>query len=65
MKSNPINSIDNKYSKNTDLRLIELIETCTQFNKIPLSSLKSVQIQKNFYYLDFYFQENFIPKYII
>ena len=40
MNSYPINSIDKKYCKFSDVQLLEALETCSQCKNIPLPTYK-------------------------
>ena len=61
-KKYPIDSIDKKLCKYTDLSLLELLDTCSQCNKIPLPSYKSKQNPKYIYCRNCYNQKNYDPK---
>ena len=63
-KSYPINSLDQKYCKYSDMRLFKYLENCTFCKKIPLPNYKSVENQKNTFCLDCYNQKN-VPKNLI
>ena len=64
-KSYPINSLDQKYCKYSDVRLLKFLETCTFCKKIPLPNYKSVENQKTIYCLDCYDRNNFDLKNLI